>query len=276
MKYKILADSSSNLLNNHIQDENVSFESVPMSVIINEKEYVDDENVNVEEILEKAKDPKNKSSSACPSPEAFLKRMTGADKYIIITVAEKLSGSYNSAILAKQLYSEPDNVFVIDSKLVAGSMELLVDKAYELIKQGKSFDEIQKELTSYRDGMKLLFILSHFDTFIKNGRINKVIGFIASTLHIKPVLFGSDGEIKLKDKCITMKSAISKLLLDIQEFAKNTLGKICIISHTKAEKEVKQVKEEIEKRYQFKEIRMRKNRGLCSYYSMSDALIVCF
>lgn len=276
MKYKIIVDSSSNLHPGYITDPEVGFDVAPLTVIVDNKQYIDDGHCSIDEMLKKVMQSKSVSSSSCPSPNDFLSRMTGADKYIIITIAQKLSGSYNSANIAKNLYSKPEDVFVIDSKLVAGTMELMTNEAYSLIKANKSFEEIQKELTKYRDQMKLLFILSHFDVFIKNGRINKIIGFIASTLHIKPVLYGVDGEIKIKDKCRTIKKAIEKLIDDISEFTSTTLHKKCIISHTQASEDADKVKQAIENRYQFDSVTIRENQALCSYYAMPGGLIVCF
>ena len=276
MKYKIIVDSSSNLRPGYIVDEEVAFDVAPLKVIVDGKEYVDDENADITEMLKNVMVSKFTSSSSCPSPNDFLSRLNGADKYIIITIAKKLSGSYNSALLAKNLYVKPEDVFVIESKLVAGTMELLTDKAYQLIKEHKTFEEIQTELTNYRDQMKLLFILSHFDVFIKNGRINKIIGLIASKLHIKPVLYGVDGEIKIKDKCRTIKKAIEKLIEDIGEFATNTLHKRCIISHTQAQEDALTIKQGIETNYQFDSVSIRQNNVLCSYYAMPGGLIVCF
>lgn len=276
MEYKIIVDSSSNMTKDLIIDPEVGFDVAPLKVIVDGTEYVDDGKVDVKEMLDKVMGSKSTSSSSCPSPNDYLERLTGADKYIIITLSEKLSGSYNSACLAKNLYSKPENVFVIDSKLVAGTMELMANKAYELIKAKKTFDDIQKELTDYRNNMNLLFILSHFDVFIKNGRINKIIGFIATKLHIKPVLFGSDGEIKIKDKCRTIKKAILKLVSDIGDFAKSTANKACIISHTFAKDEALEVKQKIEEQYEFKSVTIRENNALCSYYAMPGGLIVCF
>lgn len=276
MKYKIIVDSSSNLHPGYITDPEVGFDVAPLTVIVDNKQYIDDGHCSIDEMLKKVMQSKSVSSSSCPSPNDFLSRMTGADKYIIITIAQKLSGSYNSANIAKNLYSNPEDVFIIDSKLVAGTMELMTNEAYSLIKANKSFEEIQKELTKYRDQMKLLFILSHFDVFIKNGRINKIIGFIASTLHIKPVLYGVDGEIKIKDKCRTIKKAIEKLIDDISEFTSTTLHKKCIISHTQASEDADKVKQAIENRYQFDSVTIRENQALCSYYAMPGGLIVCF
>lgn len=276
MKYKIIVDSSSNLHPGYITDPEVGFDVAPLTVIVDNKQYIDDGHCSIDEMLERIMQSKSVSSSSCPSLNDFLSRMTGADKYIVITIAQKLSGSYNSAMIAKNLYSSPEDVFVIDSKLVAGTMELMTNKAYELIKANKSFEEIQVELTKYRDQMKLLFILSHFDVFIKNGRINKFIGLIASTLHIKPVLYGVDGEIKIKDKCRTIKKAIEKLIEDIGEFASTTLHKNCIISHTQALEDANKIKRAIESRYQFDSVTIRENQALCSYYAMPGGLIVCF
>lgn len=277
MKYKIIVDSSSNLTKNYLKDENdIGFDVAPLSIRINDKEYVDDGSISEEELLEKLNNTKEKTSSSCPSPNTFLSKLCGAEYYIIITISSKLSGAFNSANVAKNMYDNPENVMVIDSKLVAGAMRILTDKALELIKENKSFEEIEVELNKRRDENKLLFVLDRFDNLIRNGRVNKVLGFIASKLSIKPLCYGDDGEIKIMAKIRTFAGVIKKLSIEIGNMVTSTKGRKCVISHTKNEEFAMILKDLIEKQYEFDSIVIEENKCLCAYYSLEGGIIVSF
>lgn len=277
MKYKIIVDSSSNLTKDYLKDENdIGFDVAPLSIRINGKEYVDDGSISIEELLEKINNTKEKTSSSCPSPDTFLSKLCDAEYYIIITISSKLSGAFNSANVAKNMYDHPENVMVIDSKLVAGAMRILTDKAIELIKENKSFEEIEEELNKQRDENKLLFVLDKFDNLIRNGRVNKVLGFIASKLSIKPLCYGDDGEIKIMAKIRTFAGVIKKLSIEIGNMVTSTKGRKCVISHTKNEEFAMILKDLIEKQYEFDSIVIEENKCLCAYYSLEGGIIVSF
>lgn len=277
MKYKIIVDSSSNLTKDYLKDENdIGFDVAPLSIRINDKEYVDDGSISEEELLEKLNNTKEKTSSSCPSPDTFLSKLCDAEYYIIITISSKLSGAFNSANVAKNMYDHPENVMVIDSKLVAGAMRILTDKAIELIKENKSFEEIEEELNKQRDENKLLFVLDKFDNLIRNGRVNKVLGFIASKLSIKPLCYGDDGEIKIMAKIRTFAGVIKKLSIEIGNMVTSTKGRKCVISHTKNEEFAMILKDLIEKQYEFDSIVIEENKCLCAYYSLEGGIIVSF
>lgn len=276
MKYKIICDSSANLLSEHYHSSNVSFDSVPLSIYIDGKEYVDDENCDIEQMIHDMNNPSSKLSSSCPSPNEYLKHLEGADKFIIITISSHLSGSYNSAYIAHNMYKNPDDVFVIDSKLVAGAMELIADEAFNLIEQGLDFEKIKEKLTKYRDERNLLFVLDKFDNLIKQGRVNKVVGFLATKFNIKPLCYGEDGVIKIKEKVRTIQGVLKRLVINIGHMCEVTKDKVLIISSTKADNSVQFLKEEINKLFEFKEIRIRENRALCAFYAMEGGIIVSF
>lgn len=276
MKFKIIVDSSANLVNDYIKDKDVLFESIPLSIRIGNKEYIDDDNIDLDEMMNKLEDSNEKASSSCPSPSSFLDAMNGATYYIVITISSKLSGSFNSATVAKSMADNPDNIFLLDSKATAGSMILLADKAYELIKQGFEFKNIIKELTYYRDSLNLLFILNKFDNLVRNGRMNKVTAFIASKLMIKPLCFADNGEISVKEKIRTLEGVYKRLVVNVGKLSEVTKDKICIICHTNNEDGANSLKKAIEEYYQFKEVRVIKNRGLCSFYALDKGVIVSF
>ena len=102
MKIKIVADSSSNLLNL----EGIEYSSVPLTIITNDKEYVDDENLDVNQMVKDLREYKGKSSTSCPSVGSWLNSFEDADEIYVVTITSNLSGAYNSAVQAKNIYLE--------------------------------------------------------------------------------------------------------------------------------------------------------------------------
>lgn len=276
MRYKIIVDSSSNLKNDYIQDKDVGFEVVPLTIRINDKEYVDNDDMDVEGMLATLENPNVLGKTSCPSPHDFLQAFEGYDKVIIVTISSKLSGCYNSAIVAKDMAEKGTEVVVIDSKLVCGAMRFIVDAAYELIKEGKDFETIETELIKVRDSNNLLFVLDKFDNLVKNGRISKIVAFVASMIAIKPLCYGEDGEIKVREKIRTFHGVLKRLVVNIGKMCPNTKGRKCVISYTLNEQDALFLKNEIENAYQFDEVIVEPNRGLSSFYSLKGGIIVSF
>ena len=183
MKYKIIVDSSSNLLSNYIKDDEIGFEVVPLTIRVGDNVFIDNDLLNIDKMLEVMEKSSSKSTSACPSPFEFENSIKEASNSIIITISSKLSGCYNSAVLASKSFENTDkNVLVLDSKATAGTMILLVDKAYELMKKDIPWDEFVKTMNEYRDSLELLFVLNKYDNLVKNGRMSKAVAFIAIAL----------------------------------------------------------------------------------------------
>ena len=274
MKYQILVDSASDLKSDYIQDQNIGFKVIPLTININDQEYVDNDDLNCEQMLKDMHGSK-KNSSACPAPESFLQNFDSAEYTFIVTITAKLSGCYNAACVAKNSYSKPENVHVIDSKAVSGTEILIVDKLVELIKEGLPFEEIKTKIDEFRDERNLYFILQKFDNLVNNGRMSKIAGLIASKLVIRPICIAHEGEIKMAKKIIGIKNAFSKMVQMIKEKAKDFSKQTIIITHCFAEEEAKEIKSNIEKLCNFKEIRILPMRGLCSYYALEKGVIVC-
>lgn len=276
MKYKIIVDSSSNLKNDYLKEKDIEFKVVPLTLRINDKEYVDDDNIDVKTLLDDLKTSKNGGKSSCPSPNDFYKEINDSDYYLIFTMSTKLSGSFASALISKDMNENNDNIFILDSKLVSGALELLTIKAVELIKENKSWSDIKNELILYRDSLNLLFILNKFDNLIANGRMSKVTAFVARLANIKPLCYGEDGEIKIKEKIRTLEGAFKRLVFNINKMCPIQENRTCIISHTFAIEEAKEVKKLIESNCHFKEIIIREHKGLCGFYSLEGGIIVSF
>ena len=123
------------------------------------------------------------SKSACPSPDDYLRAFEGAKNIFLVTITGTLSGSHNSAQLAKNIYLEehPDTkIHIIDSLSAGGEVDLLVEKVNDLIDQGLSFEEVVEAITAYQEKTKLLFVLAKVDNLVKNGRLSKLIGTVVA------------------------------------------------------------------------------------------------
>lgn len=276
MKFKIIADSSSNLVDSSYEsNENIAFKSIPLSLRIGGKEYIDNKSLDVKNMLSELK-LHDGGQTSCPAPNDFLVELDDAEYSFIVTITSKLSGSFNSACLARSMAKDPNKVFVIDSKGTAGSLTLIVEKLYELINEGKDFATITNEITSFRDSLSLLFALDKFDNLVRNGRMSKLVAFIAGKIAIKPLCYADDGEIKIKEKIRTFRGVVKRMVHHVGKMCEDQSNRICIIAHTQNENAANELKKDIEETYSFKEVRVVENRGLCAFYSLEGGIIVTF
>lgn len=276
MKFKIIVDSSSNLLNSYYQDKkDVAFKVVPLTIRIGQEEFIDNDELDVNRMLDVLR-LNDGGQSSCPSPNDYLRELDEAEYSFIITITSKLSGSFNSACVARTMCKNPEHVFVIDSKGTAGSIVLIAEKLFELIKENKEFSVITNEITAFRNSVNLLFALDCFDNLVRNGRMSKLTAFIAEKIAIKPLCYADDGEIKIKEKIRTFRGVIKRMTHYIGKMCEDTTNKICIIAHTRNETAALELKKDIEENYHFKEVRVMENRGLCAFYALEGGLIVTF
>lgn len=274
MKYQILCDSSGDFPEASFKNKNVIYKVIPLSILVGEQEFVDDDKLDANNMLKAMHAFKGKTSSACPSPELFLKELNNADYTFIITITQKLSGCYNSAMVAKNSYSKPENVCVIDSKATSGVMYLIVEELVRLIEEGKSYNQIVEEINKFRDQRTLFFILQKFDNLVANGRMSHVAGFIASTLLIRPLCRAVDGDIKIAFKLMGPRNAFQKLIKMVSEECKNKSQKI-IITHCEDYDDAKYIEQELNK-LGFDNIHILPMRGLTSYYALEKGIILCY
>lgn len=276
MKFKIIVDSSSNLLNSYYQDKkDVAFKVVPLTIRIGQEEFIDNDELDVNRMLDVLR-LNDGGQSSCPSPNDYLRELDEAEYSFIITITSKLSGSFNSACVARTMCKNPEHVFVIDSKGTAGSIVLIAEKLFELIKENKEFSVITNEITAFRNSVNLLFALDRFDNLVRNGRMSKLTAFIAEKIAIKPLCYADDGEIKIKEKIRTFRGVIKRMTHYVGKMCEDTTNKVCIIAHTQNESAALELKKDIEENYHFKEVRVMENRGLCAFYALEGGLIVTF
>lgn len=279
--FKIIADSSCELPDIYL--ENKSFELVPFHMEIDGEHIRDTRNINIRSLLDKIAACKTCPKSSCPSPDTFMRYMEGPEKRVyVVTISSKLSGCYNSAILAKSLYEEEHDdkeIFVIDSLSASGGESLLAIKAYELEQMGLSFEEITNKLTEYRDSISTYVVLDNLETFRKNGRLSRVGALAASSLKIKPLLAGVMGELVAVEKAIGLRKAWTAM---VNRIARETVsmditnGKRIIITHCNNLAGAEKIKAMLESCTNFKEYIIMQTSGLSSLYANEGGIIVTY
>ena len=218
MAYKIIGDSCCDFTKLQMKKGNIT--RVPMSIIIGGVEYRDDGIRNQESWIKLIKDDPGYPKSACPAPDAFLSAFDEKCDNYVVTLSSKLSGVYNSAMVAKEMFEEEHEgarIHVFDSKSAAAGQSLLVAKIIELADSGSSFDDIVEKVEKIRDEMLTIFVLDDLETFKKNGRLKGLKALVATAMNVKPVLTGDDGEIKQIDQAIGMNHAINRMLYHIEK-----------------------------------------------------------
>ena len=269
---KIVADSSANLM----ELKTVAFDAAPMKIITTQREFVDDRNLNLDEMLGFFKSYKGRSQSSCPNPEDWLTTFGDAEDVFCIAITSGLSGSYNAACIAKQMYEAEHpgrRVFVIDSLSAGPELTLLAEKLEELICAGTSFEEICAYMPEYQKQTGLLFMLESLHNFAANGRVSPAVARIAGVLGIRIVGRASDaGTLEPTDKCRSEMKSLNTILKYLKDAGLKT-GKV-ILAHSLNENAANILKNLIEKDLPGVVVKICKNLGLCSFYAEKGGLLV--
>lgn len=277
MSYKIVVDSCCELPENLKNDSR--FERVPLTLIVGDKyEKEDDETFDQKEFLEIVAASEECAKSACPSPEKYMNAYkTDAEHVYVVTLTSRLSGSYNSALVAKELYHETygeKDIYVVDSKSASGAETQLVLKLIEWEEEGISFEEITEKIEEYVKTMRTFFVLENLDTLRKNGRLTGVKSVMASTLNIKPIMTAEDGTIVQLSQSIGMKKALAKMVDTAINEVSDTESKSLIITHCNNKKAAESVKKQLEEKATFKQTIVMDMGGLSSLYANDGGIII--
>lgn len=277
MAYKIIGDSCTDLPVELKTDDKIRL--VPLSIEVEGETIVDDDTFNQAEFLKKVADSKESAKSSCPSPERYMQEYEGEEDIYVITLSSKLSGSYNSAELAKRLYLEENpakNIVVIDSKSASVGQTLIAYKIKELIEQGLEFQDVVKKVLEFRDSMATKFVLESLDTLRKNGRLNNLTAVICSALNIKPIMGSNDGAIVKLDQARGIERALLRMIRFVEEDVKDAKTRILAIAHCNNYERALFVRDEIMKRVPFAKCFIADTNGISSLYANDGGIIVCY
>lgn len=269
---KIVADSSANFQNM----QTVPFASAPLKIVTDKREFVDDAQLDVGEMVAWFDSYKGKSKTSCPNPGDWLEAFGDAEDVFCVTITSGLSGSYNAACIAKQLYESQHpgrRVLVIDSLSAGPELVLIVEKLEELIVQGKDFAEICEIIGEYTKKTGLLFMLESLKNFAANGRVSPAIAKITGILGIRIVGRASrEGTLEPMNKCRGQEKSLSAILSHLRSEGLQQ-GKVRI-AHCQNETAANRLKEMLLTEFPQLDIKIHPCRGLCSYYAEKGGLLV--
>lgn len=273
-KTVIVADSSANLFQTDFAD----FMPVPLKIMTDEKEYVDDEALDVALMLADLREYKGRSGTSCPSVGDWLQAFGDAEEVYGVSLTSHMSGCYNAACIAAEEYTAEHpgrKVFILDSLSTGPELELLIEKYRELIDAGLAFDEIKERILEYSKQTQLIFSLESLSNFAKNGRVSSTLAAVTNLLGIRIVGRASDaGELEPLNKCHGEKRAIGQLWDSMQKSGYNG-GKVRI-RHSDNLNAAEILAGNIQNCFPSADIKIGANRGLCSYYAEKGGILVGF
>lgn len=274
MNYKIVSDSSADLLNS----EGAAFSSVPLKIITDRKEYVDDASLDVNDMIEDLKKYKGASRSSCPNTEDWSNCFDDYDNIICVTITSGLSGSNNTANIAlnEHIENNPEKKgFVIDTLSTGPENALIIEKLQELICARLDIDEIKAKIDEYKKKTHLIFSLDSLRNLANNGRVNPAVAKIAGVLGIRVIGKASnEGTLEITNKVRGYEKSLSQIFKNIKESG-YTGGKLRI-HHCQNQKAAQALCETIKREFKNAVIKIQETRALCSFYAESGGLLVGF
>lgn len=277
MIWNIVSDSSCDLCISDFPESGVHFETVPLRLLVGEREFIDNDELETPELLAAMAAEKAASSTACPSPAAFARAFEKGEKTVCFTISANLSGTYNAAVMARDMVLEehPEKqICVIDSKATAGAMVLLIRRARELMEAGGEFEEICAHLRLYQAALRTCFTLENFDNLIKNGRMRPLVGTLLHSLGIHVVAEATpQGTIHVTGKArgeVKTYQVITALMKE----SKDCAGAEVVICHCENISGAMKLKEQILKDLPVKSVEILPCRGLTTFYAMEKGLII--
>ena len=273
-KLKIVSDSSSDLL----KLDNADFDFSPMKILTDEREFVDDRNLDINEMATYLENYKGKSRTSCPNPSDWLEAFGDADDIICVTITSALSGSYNSACVAKQIYeseNEGKRVFVLDTLSAGPEITLILKKLEEYLKNGMDYDTVCGHIKAYIKQTGLVFMLKSLNNFANNGRVSPLVARIAGFAGICIVGKASDeGTLEPTHKCRGEARSIETIIKDLSAMGLKN-GKVSI-AHCQNEEGALKLKNLIAEKFKNAQVEIHKLRGLCSFYAEKGGFLVGF
>lgn len=269
---KIVADSAADVLSLN----NADFACASLKIATDQREFVDDAALDTEEMVRYFDSYKGRSKTACPGPGDWLEAFGEADDVFCVTITSGLSGSYNAACVAKEMY-ESDHpgrrVYVLDSLSAGAEMTLLVHKLEEYVLAGMEAEAIDQAIRAYAANTGLLFILESLKNFAANGRISPAVAKLAGVLGIRIVGRASDkGQLEPLNKCRGAANALNTLFARLKEGGLSK-GRVQI-AHCMNEEAAQKLKTMIETELPQAKVQISTLRGLCCYYAEKGGLLV--
>ncbi|HEM6081857.1 TPA: DegV family protein [Streptococcus suis] len=275
-KWKIVVDSGCDYRQLKNLAPDTEFISVPLTIQVGDQAFVDDANLDIDHMMGVMEASKSAAGSACPSPQAYQAAFEGAENVIVVTLTGGLSGSFNAARVAREMFVEehPEvNIHLIDSLSAGGEMDLIVDEINRLIATGLEFEELVQGITTYQENSKLLFVLAKVDNLVKNGRLSKLVGTVVGLLNIRMVgEASSEGTLELLQKARGHKKSVIAAFEKMKKAGYN--GGRIVMAHRNNDKFFQQFSELVKASFPNAVVDQVATSGLCSFYAEEGGLLM--
>ncbi len=277
MEYVIVMDSCGECTARMKEDERVI--SAPLTLQVDDHIIIDDDTFDQADFLRKVAESPNCPKSACPSPDHYKEAFEKAEKRAYgVTLTAELSGSYNSAMLAKDLVLEerPElQIHIFNSRSASVGETLITEKIQECEEKGMEFSEVVETVENYINTQNTYFVLENLETLRKNGRLSNLKAFVASALKIKPVMGATpEGTIIQLDQARGMNKALVKMVDYIAGAAEDPEQKILGITHCNCPERAEAVKNAILEKLSVKDVILLDTAGVSSMYANDGGVIV--
>lgn len=279
MDYIIVMDSCGERTAQMKVDERIV--SAPLTMQVDDYMIIDDDTFDQADFLQKIAASPNSPKSACPSPDYYKEAFAKAEKRAYaVTLSAELSGSYNSAVLAKELLLEerPDmQIHVFNSRSASIGETLITHKVQECEEAGMEFETLVETVEKYIEEQDTHFVLENLETLRKNGRLSNIKAFAASVLKIRPVMKATpEGTIIQIDQARGTTKALNKMVDYIAEAVKDKdpQNRVLAVSHCNCPERGAMVRDAIMKKIPVKDSILLDTAGISSMYANDGGIIV--
>lgn len=277
MNYKIIVDSCGELTEE--MKASGRYDTASLEIELQGKHIVDDETFDQAEFLKLVAESPECPKSSCPSPERYMEAYhCDAEHIYAVTLSAELSGSYNSAVLGRNLYEEEygeKKIHIFNSRSASVGETLIALKAAECEEKGMSFEETVETVEAYIEEQHTYFVLETLDTLRKNGRLTGLKSVVATALNIKPVMGSTpEGTICQLGQARGIKKALVKMVEQVAEDVKNSKDKILAIAHCNCRDRAEAVKNMILEKINVKDVIILDTAGISSMYAADGGVIV--
>lgn len=277
MSYKVIVDSCGELTEE--MKASGLFETASLGLEVGDFHIVDDETFDQDDFLKRVAECPTCPKSSCPSPERYMEGYhCEAEHVYAVTLSSELSGSYNSAVLGKNLYTEEygeKDIYVFNSRSASIGETLIALKIRECEEKGMDFQKVVDTVEAYIEEMHTYFVLESLETLRKNGRLTGLKAVAATVLNIKPVMGSTPkGEICQLGQGRGIKKALKKMTDCVIDDLKDAEDKVLAIAHCNCPARAEEVKHMLEEQVKLKDIIILDTRGVSSMYANDGGVII--
>jgi len=281
LSFQIIGDSCCDYP--YLEDDYTWLIRVPLSIELDGENFIDDKSLRSSSLISKMAASYNAPKSACPAPGSYFEAYEcGVDDVYVVTLSDKLSGSYNSAVVAANMFKEsyPDrNVFVFSSHSAAAGEIAICELLYKLATAGVPFSEIVTQTLEFINNLSTYFILETLEVFRKNGRLNHLQSIITGALKLKLIMGADDvGNICVRGKALSTDRAVLKMAELIADRCKNMdmSERSLYITHCKCPDRARFARDSIMNKVGFKDCQILKAGGISTIYANAGGIIVAY